>query len=229
MDESGCDRGAGHLIGIDTVICLHGVWSHGAGMYLIKRRLEYEYGMRALLFSYPSVRGTLDENAAALAAFIARLNIAGAHIVGHSLGGVVALRMLAKHADAPPGRLVCLGSPLTGSRAASFLGSRDWAESIIGQSLSKGVIDTPASDWATEVCAIRDVGVIAGNLSIGLGQLLASFDEDNDGTVSVSETRLAGIRDHLVMAVSHNGMLLARSVVDQVAAFLRRGEFLRDT
>jgi pimeloyl-ACP methyl ester carboxylesterase len=214
--------------GIDTVICLHGIWSHAAGMYLIKRRLEMEYGMRAPLFSYPSVRGTLDENAAALAAFITRQDVAGAHIVGHSLGGVVALRMLATQADAPPGRLVCLGSPLTGSRAANFLGRQDWAEAIVGHSLSKGVIDEPASAWATDVCAVRDVGVIAGSTSIGLGQLLAAFDEDNDGTVSVSETQLPGIRDHLILPVSHNGMLLSRGVVDQAAAFLRRGEFLRD-
>lgn len=216
------------LNGIDTIICVHGVWSHGASMYLIKRRLENEYGTRALLFNYPSVRGTLDENAAALASFIERQGLAGAHLIGHSLGGVVALRMLARHADAPPGRLVCLGSPLTGSRAAHFLGRQNWAESILGQSLSKGVITEPASTWATDVCKVRDVGVIAGNSSIGFGQLLAKFDEDNDGTVSVSETRLQGIRDHLVMPVSHNGMLLSRRVIDQTAAFLRRGEFLRD-
>ncbi len=217
------------LDGIDTVICVHGVWSHGASMYLIKRRLENEYGTRSLLFNYPSVSGTLDENAAALASFIARQGLAGAHLIGHSLGGVVALRMLARHADAPPGRLVCLGSPLTGSRAAHFLGRQNWAQSILGHSLSKGVINEPASAWAMDVCTSREVGVIAGNATIGLGQLLAKFDEDNDGTVSVSETRLEGIRDHLVMPVSHNGMLLSGRVVDQAAAFLRRGEFLRDT
>lgn len=216
------------LNGIDTVICVHGFWSHGAGMYLVKRRLENEYEVRAPLFNYPSVRGTLDENAAALANFIARQGFAGAHIIGHSLGGVVALRMLARHTDAPPGRLVCLGSPLTGSRAAHFLGRQDWAEPILGNSLPKGVIDEPASSWAMDVCAVRDVGVIAGNSPIGLGQLLANFDEDNDGTVSVSETRLQGIRDHLVMPVSHYSMLFAGSVVDQAAAFLHRGEFLRD-
>ncbi len=214
---------------IDTVICVHGFWSHGAGMYLIKRRLENEYGMRALLFSYPSVRGTLDENAAALATFIENEGMSGAHIVGHSLGGVVALRMLANHADAPPGRVVCLGSPLTGSRAANFLDTQDWAEPIIGHSLPKGVIHEPASGWAQDVCATREVGVIAGNASIGLAQFVAEFEEDNDGTVAVSETQLQGVRDHLVMSVSHNGMLLSGRVVDQAAAFLKRGEFLRDT
>jgi len=214
--------------GIDTVICLHGFWSHGAGMYLIKRRLENEYGMRALLFNYPSVRGTLDENAAALAEFVRQEGAEGAHIVGHSLGGVVSLRMLANHADAPPGRLVCLGSPLTGSRAADFLGRQDWAEPILGHSLSKGVIDAPASAWAMDACAAREVGVIAGDASIGFAQFVAEFEEDNDGTVAVSETQLAGARDHMIMPVSHNGMLLSSRVVDQAAAFLKRGEFLRE-
>jgi pimeloyl-ACP methyl ester carboxylesterase len=215
--------------GIDTVVCVHGFWSHGTGMYLIKRRLENEYGLRALLFNYPSVRGTLDDNAAALADFLHRECAAGAHIIGHSLGGVVALRMLANHADAPPGRIVCLGSPLKGSRSANFLSRQDWAEPILGLSLSKGVVDEPASSWSSDVCAARDVGVIAGSASIGLGQFVAEFEEDNDGTVAVSETQLAGARDHLIMPVSHTAMLLSSSVVDQAAAFLRRGEFLRET
>ena len=66
----------------NTVVCVHGFWSHGAGMFLIKRRLEREYGMRVLLFSYPSVRGTLDENAATLAEFIREQGISSTHIIG---------------------------------------------------------------------------------------------------------------------------------------------------
>lgn len=212
----------------ETIVCLHGFWSHGAGMYLIKRRFEGEYGIRTLIFNYPSVRGSLDENAEALAAFIDKRCDGGVHIVGHSLGGVVALRALARHADLPPGRLVCLGSPLTGSRSAMFLKTQHWAEPIIGRSLPVAVIDEPASSWCDEICAQRDVGVIAGNSPLGLGQLVAEFDEDNDGTVGVSETRLPGACDHLVMPVSHNGMLVSASVVDQAAAFLKRGRFLRD-
>jgi len=214
--------------GIDTVVCVHGFWSHGVGLYLIKRRLEAEYGMRALLFNYPSVRGSLDDNASALAEFVKAANPDGVHLVGHSLGGVVSLRMLDLHPDAPPGRLVCLGSPLTGSRAAEYLTRQDWGGPLVGLSLSRGVIEAPASTWAADVCEQREVGVIAGDASIGVAQFLADFEEDNDGTVGVSETQLPGIRDHLIMPVSHNGMLLSGRVVDQTAAFLRRGEFLRD-
>lgn len=213
---------------IDNVICAHGFWSHGMGMFLIKRRLEKEYGMRVLLFSYRSVRGTLDENAAALAKFIHEQGLHATHIIGHSLGGVVALRMFANDPDAVPGRLVCLGSPLSGSRAADFLSQQVWAESILGHSLRTGVVHEAANEWASHVCEEREVGIIAGTVPLGFGKFVARFDEPNDGTIALSETRLEGAADHLVMEVSHKGMLVSPDVTDQAAAFLMRGEFLRD-
>lgn len=216
------------MTAIDTVVCVHGFWSHGTGMYLIKRRLEREFGFRARLFSYPSVRGSLDENASALSRFVNELGVDGVHIVGHSLGGVLALRMLANHAAAPPGRIVCLGSPLTGSRAAEFMSAQVWAEDIMGRSLPAGVVEAAASEWAAHVCEQREIGVIAGNVALGFGRLVADFEEDNDGSVGVSETRLAGAVDHLIMPVSHKGMLVSRDVADQAGSFLKRGEFLRE-
>jgi pimeloyl-ACP methyl ester carboxylesterase len=217
------------MTAIDTVVCVHGIWSHGAGMYLIKRRLEKEYGFRARLFSYRSIRGTLDENASALAAFIHEQDVEGAHIVGHSLGGVLALRMLANDPYALPGRVVCLGSPLTGSRAADFLSEREWGEEILGRSLPAGVIHQAANEWASHICEDREIGVIAGTVPLGVGRLFAKFDGDNDGTVAVSETCLDGAKDRLVMPVSHKGLLVSSDVADQIGSFLKRGEFLRDS
>lgn len=212
----------------DTVVCLHGIWSHGAGMFLIKRRLEKEYGMRVLLFNYPSVRGTLDDNTALLSKFIREQGLESTHLLGHSLGGVIALRMLANDPHAVPGRVICLGSPLTGSRTATFLSEQDWAEPMMGQSLPAGVVHAAASEWAADVCTQRDVGVIAGTVPMGFGRLVTDFGEDNDGSVAVSETRIQGAKDHICLAVSHKGMLVSSDVVDQAAAFLKRGKFLRD-
>jgi len=214
---------------IETVVCVHGFWSHGTGMYLIKRRLEKEFGLRCWLFNYPSVRGTLDDNAVALSQFIEQQNVDGMHVVGHSLGGVLALRMLANDRNALPGRVVCLGSPLTGSRAAEYLHAQVWAEEIIGRSLPAGVVHETADEWASHVCEDREIGVIAGTVPLGFGRLVADFNEDNDGTVAVSETRLAGAADHLIMPVSHKGMLVSSDVADQAGSFLKRGEFLRET
>jgi len=213
---------------INTVICIHGIWSHSVAMTMIKRRLEKEYGMNVLSFNYPSVRGTLDENAAALAQFIHEQELDATHIVGHSLGGVIALRMFANDTESVPGRVVCIGSPLTGSRAADFLSTQEWAEPFLGHSITAGVIHEAANDWASHVCHHREVGVIAGTVPVGIGRLLTRFDGDNDGSVAVSETQLEGAKDHICMRVSHKGLLVSSDVIDQVAAFFKRGEFLRD-
>ncbi len=212
-----------------NVVCLHGLWMPGAIMTLVKRRLESEYNYDAHLFSYPSLRGSLDENAQSLADFIAEQQFEKAHLVGHSLGGVVSLRMLALEPDAAVERVVCMGSPLCGSRAASILNQTDLGDAILGKSVTEGVVDEAAIQWARDVCASHEVGVIAGTVPVGMGQLLTSFDGDNDGTIAVSETQLPGIKDHICLAVNHKGLVISNDVIDQAAAFLRRGEFLRGT
>jgi hypothetical protein len=61
-----------------------------------------------------------------------------------------------------------------------------------------------------------------------MGRFFTTFDEANDGTIGVSETRLPGVKDHLCMTVNHSGLVISKDVADQVASFLERGEFLRD-
>ncbi len=210
------------------VVLLHGIWMPGAELYLLKRRLEEDGEFSGHLFSYASVGETLDGNAARLAELVRGLDADTVHLVGHSLGGVVALRMLLNERDAPPGRVLCLGSPLTGSRAAGFLERYGWGRRLAGRTLRTGVVDSPASDWAGPVTAAREVGVIAGTLPYGLGRLVVRFDGDSDGTVAVEETRLPGISDHLCLPVSHTTLATSKDVAVQTAAFLRRGEFLRE-
>ena len=80
-----------------------------------------------------------------------------------------------------------------------------------------------------EVCASHNVGVIAGTVPLSMGRFVTSFDEDNDGTIAVAETRLPGAKDHLCLPVNHEGLIISHNVIDQAAAFLKRGQFLRDT
>jgi pimeloyl-ACP methyl ester carboxylesterase len=211
-----------------SVLCMHGLWMPRAVMLLVRHRLRKEHRFDAELYGYPTLRHTLDENAETLAEHIAARGFGAVHLVGHSLGGIVAMRMLALYPDTPVRRLVCLGSPLRGCRSAAYLDRTGWGKALVGKSLRAGAIDQPAERWAQQVCESHDVGVIAGTRPLGLGRLAGVLDEEGDGTVTVSETRLPGIRDHICLPVSHTGLALSTDVADQVAAFLKRGEFLRE-
>jgi hypothetical protein len=71
----------------------------------------------------------------------------------------------------------------------------------------------------------RPLGIIAGSQALGLGQFLAGFEEECDGTVEVSETRLPGATDHIVLPVSHMGMPVSARVAKETGLFLRDGRF----
>jgi pimeloyl-ACP methyl ester carboxylesterase len=210
------------------VVCLHGIWMPGAGMLYVKHRLESDSGYQVDLFSYSPVTETLNDVAQKLADFIAAGGDAPTHLIGYSLGGVVVLRTLALRQDVDVDRVVCLGAPLCGSRAAFHLNQLDWGTLILGKTIAEGVLDDAAHRWAKGVAESHEIGIIAGDVPIGFGRLVAGFEEPNDGTVAVAETRMPGAKDHLVLPVSHKGMLISRNVVDQTAAFLKRGEFLRE-
>jgi pimeloyl-ACP methyl ester carboxylesterase len=212
-----------------AVVYVHGMWMPGGVMAFIRQHLEKHYGLDGYLFSYPSVRGTLDENAALLADYVReRYQAETVHLVGHSLGGVVLLRMLALNPEAAVQRAVCIGSPLCGSRAALALSHHEWGRTILGHTVADGVVEAPASEWSDSVTARHDVGIVAGTVAAGLGKLATAFDGPSDGTVAVAETRLPGAKDHLCVAASHSGLVLSKKVADQVAVFLKHGRFARD-
>jgi len=211
-----------------NIICLHGIWMPGAELIFLKHRLQTQHGFRCEVFTYPSVHGTLDENAQRLADFVLEQDLNELHLIGHSLGGVLALRMLAMHPEITVERVVCLGSPLSGSRAATVMRATDLGKIILGKTISEGVVEESASEWATEVTKQREVGIIAGTISLGIGRIVTKFEGENDGTVAVAETHLPGAKDHICLPVNHSGLVLSKDVADQSANFLRRGEFLRE-
>jgi hypothetical protein len=47
----------------------------------------------------------------------------------------------------------------------------------------------------------------------------------SDGTIYVDETRIPGMKEHLVLHVSHTGLPFSAAVAKQTAAFLRSGRF----
>jgi pimeloyl-ACP methyl ester carboxylesterase len=202
----------------ERVILLHGIWMRAPTLWWLERRLR-KAGFDTRRFDYASVFGA---PARAVAALRERLRDAGpgpVHLVGHSLGGLVAIAACCDAPDLPPGRILCLGSPLAGSAAARAVDRWPGLRALAGawrQGLLQGAAALPAG---------REVGVVAGTRSVGLGALLARLPRPHDGTVAVVETRVDGLADHLAVDASHTGMLLDPVVAAAATRFLREGRF----
>lgn len=203
----------------EAVILVHGLWVHGTVMALMRRRIA-RCGYRALSYSYPSMRLTLTENADRLAHYCRTMGAVKLHFVGHSLGGLVVLRTLERAPELRVGRVVLAGAPFGDSFAAQRLARLPGGGAALGRSMP---------EWLNrEKPALlrHDIGVIAGSLGIGLGRLVApDLPQPHDGVVSVAETRLPAMRDHIVLKVTHAGMVVSGVVARQICEFLRRGAF----
>lgn len=206
-----------------ALVFVHGLWLTGIESTLLLQRLGAELECETHYFHYPSVSASMPEILAELRAFLRRFDADTIHLVGHSLGGIVVLRLLEAHADLPQGRAVLLGAPLKGSRAAQGVARWPIGAAILGRNIEAEVLQPSARRWDGR----RDLGVIAGDLSLGLGRFFGMLDEPNDGTVCVSETELEGAADHIVLPISHTGMLFSGEVAHQTAQFLAHGRFTR--
>jgi pimeloyl-ACP methyl ester carboxylesterase len=203
----------------ETVVIVHGIWMTGLEMQPLAWRLR-RCGYRTRVFRYPSLRRSLAQNAARLVARVGQQGDTTVHLVGHSLGGLVILRALQDHPDLVRGRIVLLGSPVNGSVIAQRLFAHRFSRCLIGRSGDGALLDGGLR-WHGS----RELGRIAGTRPIGIGRLLGGFDEASDGTVALSETRLAGEHAATTFPSTHFGLLFSRPVARAVCGFLRAGRF----
>jgi pimeloyl-ACP methyl ester carboxylesterase len=202
-----------------ALVLVHGLWMTGLELIPLRRRLA-DCGFRPFHFAYPSVRFTVEENGAELGRFVSTLAAPEVHYLGHSLGGLVILQMLAMHLDPRPGRVVLLGTAYQSCHVAQRVGELWWGRPLLGASWEALCTVGPPCP------AGREVGVIAGNLGLGIGRrLFPGPPGGHDGTVGVDETYIPGMKEHLVMGVSHMGLVLSAKVAKQVCRFLKTGTF----
>jgi pimeloyl-ACP methyl ester carboxylesterase len=201
------------------VVIVHGLWLRGYEFFLLRDRLAAA-GFAPSIFHYHSTRNALEDVTAALAARLRSFD-GPVHVVGHSLGGVITVETYDSEPDLPPGRIVLLGAPVQGSRAARGLAGWTWGTQILG----------PLA--VTELCKLcdrrwkhnREIGVIAGSLGFGLGRWFADLPTPHDGTICLNEAQLPGATANLVLHVSHTGMLFSAAVAESTVEFLVAGSF----
>ncbi|MGD1807503.1 lipase family alpha/beta hydrolase [Dapis sp. BLCC M126] len=202
---------------METIILVHGVGLWGTEMFLLKYRLR-KLGYNCQQFYYSTRYKNLAENAAILQNFLLSKSEDTIHFVGHSLGGLLISQFFQDYPQKSSGRIVLLGTPWRGSEIARRLSQRKLGKFLLGKSVISGLSQRllPPLD--------RDVGVIAGSLDIGTGFLLG-VSRPNDSLISVKETYLPEIKEHIVLQVSHSSLLLSAKVSLFIHTFLQTGNF----
>jgi pimeloyl-ACP methyl ester carboxylesterase len=199
------------------VILAHGLWVPGVVMKPLAARLE-RAGFRCHTFSYMGAGRPLEAHAERLAR-VAR-DIGPAHFVGHSLGGLVVMEALNRHAEVVAGRVVLLGTPVRGCYAGRRIAGYPGGRWFLGQSENLWREGRTAR-WTRP----EPLGVIAGTMPFGLGRIIGRLPGPNDGVVRVEETAVDGMTECVVLPVSHSAMLISSRVEKNVAAFLNAGRF----
>ncbi len=204
-----------------TVVFVHGLYMTGLELGVLRLRVGQD-GFQTHTFHYHTVLVPVRENAGRLLDYLRQLDASMLHLVGHSLGGLVILRMFELHPELPPGRVLLMGSPVRGSAAARNMVNRHWGW-LLGQSASGGLAEEHEPVWDQD----RELGVLVGTAGPGLRPRNPELPEPHDGLVSVQETRIPGATDMVELEVHDTGMLFSREVADQVIGFLNLGHFSR--
>ena len=208
-----------------VIVYVHGLWQRGAEAVWLRRRLARDLAADVRAFSYPSVTADATANARALAEYLSAIRADTLHLIGHSLGGLVIVKLFEEHAETvvrlPPGRIVLLGSPMRGSRTARNLARLPFGKKIMGLAVGEELLVPRERRWGRQ----RDLGVIAGDLGVGLGRLVGTLGGASDGTILVEETQIEGVADRVVLRVSHTGMVFSAVVARAAGAFLSTGRF----
>jgi pimeloyl-ACP methyl ester carboxylesterase len=207
---------------------LHGISRTALSMRPLERGLS-RAGYATLNLTYPSRRRSLADLADGLAPRI-RSFAAGLdgpfHIVTHSMGGLVARVLLARHRPQRLGRVVMLAPPNAGSEIADLLHRNPLYRGWFGPAGAQLVARRDEALSALLGGVDFELGVIAGTRSL---YPLASrlLPRPNDGRVSVAATRVEGMADHLALPVSHPLIVRDGEAIRQTLAFIRDGRFTR--
>ena len=201
-----------------TVVLAPGVYLPQWTLAPLARRLR-DAGFAVRRHEYRDFLASLSENADRLAVRLAPVP-GPIHLVGHSLGGLLLLRLLERHPDPRYGCVVLMGTPYHGSHVARLLASAAPTRYLLGASIRRGLLaERPQWDGRTPL------GVLIGSRGVGGGLLAPGLPRPHDGMVAVSEAVVPGATDTVVLKVNHTEMLFSREAARQVAAFLRDGRF----
>lgn len=187
-------------------LLLHGLGRHRNTLVKPEKFLR-DHGFAAYSLNYPSTFQSVESHADGLEYLLNGLDgVTSVSFIGHSLGGLIARELLSRkdgwRKKIAARQLIMLGTPNNGSRIADMMSEFKLFHTIAGPSGQDvrpyNIQKLPAPDIPTYV--------IAGGrgTKTGFNPLLG---EDNDGIVTVSETKIDGMNDFRLVNVIHTTIM----------------------
>ncbi len=140
------------------------------------------------------------------------------------MGGLLARVYIARYRPKRLGRVVMLGTPNSGSEIADRLKNVGTYRAFFGPAGQQLGTQRGAAIEALLPPVDYCVGIIAGDRSI-YPITSAFLPKPHDGRVSVANTRLDGMSDHIVIRTSHPWLVRNSAAIVQTLAFLKDGKF----
>ncbi|QHQ35702.1 esterase/lipase family protein [Algicella marina] len=199
-----------------TVLLLHGMARTPISLWPMERALAAE-GFATSSIWYRSNVGRLAEIEARLVEDIPETG--RVHMVGHSLGGLLALHLMSRVEPSRRGRIVQLGSPNLGSPLASKFNALELLLGPILRDLERG--STPDTRL--------DVAAIAGTAGPSALNAVSGLSGPNDGIVTVrSAFAAAPPSRRSTYPVLHSFMMMDGRVIRRTCRYLTEAETAAD-
>lgn len=212
--------------GSEAIILLHGLARTSRSMNKAARLLA-AYGYKIVNVDYPSRSADIGSLAQTYISKALKQcdteDIRKIHFLSHSMGGILLRDYLANQSIDKLGRVVMLAPPNQGSEVVDKLGGWRLFYALNGPAGLQ--LGTDKNSVPNRLGPVHfQLGIIAGNKTVN--PLLSRLIPDvNDGKVSVSRTRVDGMKDFIVMPYSHSFIMQRQAVIEQALHFIQQGCF----
>ena len=203
-----------------TIVILHGLYMHGVVMLPLSQRLE-KLGYKTKVISYNTFSINQEEVFRAIdEALDEKDNV----LLGHSLGGLMIKRYLASRKPTVEkiSHVLALASPIKGASIAERIKGLGLGI-MLGNAAEHGLM-LHEDQWEFP----QLLGSISGTIPAGFRPILIGSEYSSDGTVTVNETKIEGMADHVETSTTHSSILFSSKAIDQIDHFIKYDHFVQN-
>ena len=202
-----------------TIVILHGLYMHGVFMLPLSQRLG-KLGYKTKVVSYNTVVINQEE---VFAEIDQALEEKGNVLLGHSLGGLMIKRYLASRQPSKEkiSHVIVLASPIKGASIAERIKGLGLGV-MLGNAGEHGLM-LHEDKWEYP----QLLGSISGTIPGGFRPILLGAEHISDGTVTVDETKIEGMTDHVETSNTHSSILFSHQAIDEIDHFIKHNHFIQ--